>query len=196
MMTVKWHCAGRVEQYRYCDDVIICCQFEYDAIRIKRALGKRLSKFGLRLNEEKTKMVSFSKQKAGKGAKQGTFDFLGFTFFWGRSRKGNIIPKVKTCEKRFRSKLKKVNEWARKIKDQCDLKTIWSIFCSKIRGHIQYYGVSFNSRFVHNFQYQAIRLMFKWLNRRSQRKSFNWEKFNLFLKAFPPPKVRVCHSLF
>jgi len=196
MMTVKRHCAGRVEQYRYCDDVIICCELEYDAIRIKRALGKRLSKFGLRLNEEKTKMVSFSKRKSVKGAKQGTFDFLGFTFFLGRSRKGNIIPKVKTCGKRFRSKLKKVNEWARKIKDQCDLKTIWSIFCSKIRGHIQYYGVSFNSRFVHNFQYQAIRLMFKWLNRRSQRKSFNWEKFNLFLKAFPPPKVRVCHSLF
>jgi len=77
-----------------------------------------------------------------------------------------------------------------------DLKTIWSIFCNKIRGHIQYYGVSFNSRFVRNFQYQAIGLMFKWLNRRSQRKSFNWEKFNLFLKAFPPPKVKVCHGLF
>lgn len=193
---VKRHCAGKVELFRYCDDVVICCQLEYDALRIKRALGMRLSKYGLKLNEAKTKMVSFSKQNASLGNKQDTFDFLGFTFYWGRSRKGITIPKVKTCGKRFRSKLKRVGEWARKVKNLYDIKEIWSRFCSKMIGHIRYYGVSFNGRYVHQFQHHAIQIMFKWLNRRSQRKSFNWGKFQLFLRVFPPPIVRVYHSLF
>lgn len=193
---VKQHCAGRAELFRYCDDVIICCQFEYDADRIKKALGKRLAKYGLRMNEEKTKKVSFSKHKAAHGEKQGTFDFLGFTFYWGRSRNGFIIPKVKTSGKRFRSKLKRVGEWARGIKDKFKMRIIWQIFCSKMRGHINYYSVSFNEKAVRDFLYQGIRILFKWLNRRSQRKSFNWENFAMFLGAFPPPTIKVHHSLF
>ncbi|MCP4364965.1 MAG: group II intron reverse transcriptase/maturase [Planctomycetes bacterium] len=193
---VKRHCAGRVELFRYCDDAVICCQYEYDADRIKRALGNRLAKFGLRLNEEKTKQVTFSKRKATQGNRQSTFDFLGFTFYLGRSRRGTVIPKVKTCGKRFRAKLAKIGRWARKMKDRFGLKEIWRRFCSKMRGHIQYYGVSFNTKYVSNFRHHAIRTMFKWLNRRSQRKSFNWEKFELFLKAYPPPRVKAYHSLF
>ena len=196
MKIVKRHCVGRVELFRYCDDVVICCQYEYDSERIKKALGNRLSKYGLKLNVEKTKLVTFSKRKSGTGTRQGTFDFLGFTFYWGRSRRGAVIPKVKTCGKRFRAKLVKVRKWAREIKDRFELKEIWRRFCIKIRGHIQYYGVSFNTKYVSHFLFRAIRIMFKWLNRRSQRKSFNWEKFGLFLKAYPLPMVKVCHSLF
>ncbi len=192
----KRHCAGRVELFRYCDDVVICCQYEYDADRIKKALGNRLAKFGLRLNEEKTKQVAFSKKEVTQRGKQGTFDFLGFTFYLGRSRGGTVIPKVKTCGKRFRAKLAKVGQWAREVKDRFGLKEIWRRFCIKMRGHIQYYGVSFNTKYVSHFRYHAIRIMFKWLNRRSQRKSFCWEKFGLFMKVSPPPSVRVYHSLF
>ena len=91
---VKSHCNGKVELFRYADDAIICCQYESDAIRIKSALGKRLSKFKLKLNEEKTTVTSFSRRKYEGGKKQGVFHFLGFTFFWGRSRKGKALPKV------------------------------------------------------------------------------------------------------
>jgi group II intron reverse transcriptase/maturase len=193
---VKQHCKGKVALFRYCDDVVICCQHEYDSIRIKKALGNRLSKYGLKMNEEKTKLVSFSKRKAWSKNRQGTFDFLGFTLYWGRSRRGAVIPKVKTCGKRLRSKLVKVSQWARGVKDRFDLKEIWRRFCIKLRGHIQYYGVSFNSKYVSAFRHHAIQILFKWLNRRSQRKSFSWDKFNLFLLEFPPPEVKVYHRLF
>ncbi len=193
--TVKTHCAGKVELFRYCDDAVICCQTAYDAERIKKALSKRLAKYGLRLNEDKTKVVSFSKQATRQGVKQDAFDFLGFTFYWGHSRKGHVIPKVKTNGKRHRAKLKKVKEWVISVKNRLDLKKIWMLFCSKLRGHIRYYGVSFNLAGIRRFSHAAIRILFKFLNRRSQRKSFNWDKFSLFMKRFPPPKTEIYHSL-
>jgi RNA-directed DNA polymerase len=100
---------------------LICCQTAYDAERIKKALSKRLAKYGLRLNEDKTKVVSFSKQAARQGVKQDAFDFLGFTFYWGHSRKGHAIPKVKTNGKRHRAKLKKVKEWVISVKNRLNL---------------------------------------------------------------------------
>ena len=194
--TVKEHCSGRVELFRYCDDGIICCQYEKDADRIKRALVKRLAKYKLKLNEEKTKLVSFSKAAYRRGIKQQSFDFLGFTFYLGKSRKGVTIPKVKTSGKRMRTKLKRVNEWARKVRSQYRLMQIWKMFCTKLKGHIGYYGVSFNVDRVNVFLNDAVKIMYKWLNRRSQKKSFDWERFNLFLQKYPPPKARVVHSLY
>ena len=193
---VKSHCKGKVELFRYCDDGIICCQYESDALRIKSALGKRLSKFKLKLNEEKTTVTSFSRRKYEDGKKQGVFHFLGFTFYWGRSRKGRAIPKVETRGKSLRSKLKSVNEWARQIRNKYRLSHIWKIFGSKIRGHIQYFGVSFNTGRVEYFVHKAVKTLFKWLNRRSQRKSFNWEKFSLFVEKNPLPKIKVYHPFF
>lgn len=190
--TVKPRCAGQVALFRYCDDLVIGCQSERDAARIRAALGKRLAKYHLRLNEEKTRVVPFSRRNGGGQS----FDFLGFTFYWGRSRHGKVIPKVKTCGKRLRAKLRRVNAWAREIRSQLPLRRIWEVFCSKLRGHIQYYGVSFNSRAVQTFLKAATRILFKWLNRRSQRKSFSWAAFALFLKAHPLPSVRVCHALY
>ena len=189
---VKPHCKGNVRLFRYCDDAVICCQYENDALRVKEALRKRLTKYKLKLNEEKTKMINFRK-KAGNKA---SFDFLGFTHYLGRSRKGRIIPKLKTIGKRLRTKLKRVNEWARNIRNRLKLKDIWKRFCLKLRGHINYYGVSHNAKQVLKFIYQAIRIMFKWLNRRSQRKSFNWEGFRKYMEHYPPPPVKVYHKLF
>lgn len=156
-------------------------------------MAKRLIKFKLALNEEKTKLVSFSKSKSKKGVRQGIFDFLGFTFYLGKSRRGIIIPKVKTSGKRLRAKLKRVNEWAKRIRNQCPLKIIWKAFCTKLRGHIQYYGVSFNLRSVQTFIDKAKKIIFKWLNRRSQRRSFDWERFRLFVERFPLPSARIVH---
>jgi RNA-directed DNA polymerase len=187
---------GKIEMFRYADDLVICCKYETDAIRIKSALSKRLAKYKLKLNDDKTKLVSFSVKKRRQGIKQETFDFLGFTFYLGISTKGYIIQKLKTNGKRFRSKLKAVNDWARKNRNRMPLKQLWKIFCSKLRGHLQYYCVSFNLDTTSNFVLAAKRIMFKWLNRRSQRKSFNWSKFSQFISRFPLPKVRVHHRLF
>lgn len=189
---VKSHCAGRVELFRYADDAVICCQYESDAKRILKALGKRLEKYGLKLNE-KTRLVSFSRGAYHKGTKQEAFDFF---FYIGRSRKGTPMPKVKSCGKRIRVKLKRVNQWARSVRSQYRLAEIWRMFRAKLEGHIRYYGVSYNRAHVSKFLQAATRILFKWLNRRSQRKSFDWEQFNEFLKANPLPKVRIYHTLF
>lgn len=192
---VKKHCKGKVEFFRYCDDGVICCRYKEDSIKIRAVLAKRLEKYKLKLNEEKTKMVKFSKACTKRGERQESFDFLGFTIYLGKSRKGIIIPKLKSCGKRIRSKLKSVNEWCRAIRNKHKLKVIWELFCSKLRGHIQYYGVTYNIRGVGNFIHQAVRIMFKWLNRRSQKKSFDWDKFALFIKCNPLPQVKIHHSL-
>jgi group II intron reverse transcriptase/maturase len=193
---VKQHCYGEVEIFRYCDDAVIACQNEGDAQRIVKALAKRLAKYKLQLNEDKTRCVRFSQREASQGVKQETFDFLGFTFYLGKSRRGRYIPMVKSSGKRLRVKLKRISEWARSSRHKYKSMELWRIFCAKLRGHIQYYGVSFNFKYVTRFLEAAKRILFKWLNRRSDRRSFNWERFSLFLKANPLPKAKVCHALF
>lgn len=193
---VKVHCAGRVELFRYGDDAVICCQYERDAQRIVKAMKGRLAKYHLTLNEEKTRLVPFSMPGHHQGDKPGMFEFLGFTFYWGQSRQGTAIPKVKTSGRRLRGKLKRVNQWARSVRDRYPLKLIWARFGAKIEGHNRYYGVSFNRRALRTFSQQARRILFKHLNRRSQRKSFTWEQFVRFMEVHPLPAVRIYHTLF
>ncbi len=193
---IKSKCKGRIELFRYADDAVICCQYEEDAIWVREALSKRLACFNLHLNEEKTKMVNFDKVKIAQGVTQDTFDFLGFTFYWGKSKFGKITPKLKTKPKAINSKLNKVTQWFKEIRNQKPLKEIWKTFCSKMRGHIQYYGVSHNIQSVQKFLYESKRIAFKWINRRSQRKSFCWEKFEKFIAKNPLPLAKIVHRLF
>lgn len=193
---VKPHCKGRVKLFRYADDAIICCQSDEDAQRIRKSLAKRLEKFKLELNEEKTKQIPFDKRLVAQGTKQGTFDFLGFTFYWGKAKSGRVIPKLKTKAKTMRAKLNKVKEWIKEIKDRKPLKEIWKTFVAKLRGHINYYGVSHNAENVSKFINEAKYIIFKWLNRRSQRKSFTWKAFVKYMETHPPPTVKIVHRLF
>ena len=193
---VKPNCKGKVRLFRYADDAIICCQYDGDAKRIREALLKRLGKYKLELNKEKTKQIPFDKKLVAQGIEQGTFDFLGFTFYWGKAKSGRIIPKLKTKAKTMKAKLNKVKEWIKEIKDRKQLSQIWKTFIAKLRGHINYYGVSHNSENVSKFLHEAERIVFKWLNRRSQRKSFTWEQFAKYIKSHPLPTVRIVHRLF
>jgi RNA-directed DNA polymerase len=193
---IQPYCTGKVKLFRYADDAIICVEKESDAIRIREVLPKRLAKYKLVLNEEKTKMVSFSRAKVQNGISQGTFDFLGFTFYWGKTRKGRIVPKLKTSSKRMDTKLENVKIWIKDIRNKVKMKEIWGTFCSKLRGHGQYYGVSFNSKRIQKFFWESTRVVFKWLNRRSQKRSFTWEKFIKFMERHPLPKACICHALF
>lgn len=194
--TVKPHCSGDVKMARYADDIVICCQYNRDAERIKRALAQRLAKYGLKMNEDKTKLVKFSKRQQRQGIKQETFDFLGFTFYLGKSRKGFYLVKLKTIGKRSSLKLKKTNDWARSIRNKAPLKHIMKTAAAKVRGHIQYYGVSHNCKTVEYFVKKVKEILFKWLNRRSQRKSFTWEQFGKYLDLINFPKARIYHKLF
>lgn len=193
---VKPHCKGDVKLIRYADDAIICCEYDEDARRIRKALVKRLEKYNLKLNEEKTKQIPFDKRLAAQGIKQGTFDFLGFTFYWDEARSGRIVPKLKTKAKTMKAKLNKVKEWIKEIKDKKPLKEIWKTFTAKLRGHINYYGVSHNAENVSKFLHEATKIVFKWINRRSQRKSFNWKEFGKYIKTHPLPTVKIMHRLF
>jgi group II intron reverse transcriptase/maturase len=192
---VKAHCAGRVAMFRYADDIVVCCEHERDALRIHRALGNRLAKYGLKLNEDKTRLVSFSREARRLGQHQGGFDFLGFCFYWGRSRQGALIPKLKTSSSRLRAKLQRVKSWLRAVSCRFPVRVWWPIFCAKLRGHVQYFGVSFNLDAVKRFLYHATRHAFRRLNRRSQRRSYSWAQFWRFVERHPLPRARVCHSL-
>lgn len=194
--TVKSHCRGQVAMYRYADDLVICCQLASDAARVHKALGCRLAKYGLRLNEDKTRLVTFSKARHAKGERQGSFDYLGFSFYLGKSRKGATIPKLRTSRKRLHSKLKRVTVWARLMRSRIRLVPLWTAFVAKVRGHISYYSVSFNQAGVRIFVQQATRILFKWLNRRGGRRQLTWDKFQRFMQAFPLPAQRIHHALF
>jgi group II intron reverse transcriptase/maturase len=195
--TVTKHCRGRVKMVRYADDLVICCQYDTDAQRIKIALAKRLEKFELKMNEDKTKLVKFSRARQNQGEAQGTFNFLGFTFYLGKDKRGRFyLVKMKTDGKRLRSKIKKVNEWARRNRNKAPLEQLMKIAAAKLRGHIQYYGISHNCAAVHKFRRQVTRILFRWMNRRSQRKSFDWEKFLKYLDRIDFPKAKIYHRLF
>ena len=114
-------------------------------------------------------MVNYRK----KAESAASFDYFGFTFYLGLSKYGEIISKLKTSGKRIRAKLVRVKEWARNIRNLKKLTQIWNIFRAELRGHINYYGVSHNYASVRRFCRQAVKILFKWLNRRSQRKSFD-----------------------
>lgn len=194
--TVQKHCQGEVKLIIYADDLVVCCQYHNDAVRVKKALDLRLQKFGLKMNEDKTKLVKFSKIKQKAGEDQETFDFLGLTFYLGKSRKGIYLVKVKTSSKRVRSKLKNVKQWIKGIKDKLSLKQIMKKARIKLIGHINYYGVSHNFRAISIFVDKVKKILFKWLNRRSQRKSFSWEKYVLLLKQMNFPVAKICFKLF
>ena len=194
--TVNRHCVSRVRMFRYADDQVICCSNRDDARRLTKALPKRLGRFGLELNKEKSKVLSFDRDLFERKVKQESFDFLGFTFFIGNTAKGYPVPMVKTSSKKFNAKLKRMKEWCKKYRNTYKMADLWRFLCRKLIGHVNYFGVSFNNRMVGRFIRRSTREFFKWMNRRSQKRSMNWEKFNLFLFTFPPPKVIIRHRLF
>jgi group II intron reverse transcriptase/maturase len=197
---IKPQTRGACHLVRYADDFICMVQYADDAQGIEQALRKRFVKFDLELHPEKTRIISFGRyeRENAKRQKRGsnTFDFLGFTHFCGTSRKGKFIVGRKTSRKKFRMKCKQMNDWLRKIRNFKKSKEWWPVLQVKLRGHYQYYGVSGNMRSLQSFYSLTLRMTLKWLNRRSQRKSFNWERFREYLKHYPLPRPRIVHNLY
>jgi len=189
---VTQHCRGYCAILRYADDSIAVFEFESDAQRFMRVLPKRLEKFGLRLNQAKTQLLPFGKRQAWQSFKARerlpTFDFLGLTHYWGRSRSGKARLKRKTSKKRFRRALVSINQWLRQERNAHKLPVLWQALGRKLRGHFNYFGVTDNSPALYSFERAVQKLLFKWLNRRSQRRSFTWEIFRCYLARYPLPK--------
>jgi RNA-directed DNA polymerase len=183
---VKAHC-GQAYYCRYADDFICAFQSQRDAKRFYEVLGKRLGKFGLTLAEEKTRVIRFSRLHREDKA---MFEFLGFEFRWGTNKAGKPQLWKRTSRKKYRNSIKNFDEWCRE-NIHLRMTDFFSKLNPKLRGYYNYYGVIGNSKSLASFFYRAMRILFKRLNRRSQRKSYTWPGFYELLKYFRIEKPRI-----
>ena len=197
---IKRQAHGKCFLVRYADDFVCMIQYQEDARRIERALRERFAQFDLELHPEKTRVIGFGRYERENARRQKrhtrTFDFLGFTHFCGSSRRGKFIVGRRTSRKKFRKKSKELNLWFKRMRNQVPVKEWWPILAAKLRGHYQYYGVSGNMPGIYRFYRKTLQLALKWLNRRSQRRSFYWKSFCAYLKHYPLPVPRIVHNLY
>jgi RNA-directed DNA polymerase len=199
---VKSRLQGQAFMVRYADDAVLCFEREEDARRVMAVLPKRFGRYGLTLHPEKTRLLDF-RRPGGKAPRPGSdrppgpksFDLLGFTHFWGRSRRGKPVIKRKTSTSRFSQALKRVKLWCRrhrhdKVADQRAKLT------SKLRGHYAYYGITGNGRALVRFRYEVCLVWRRWLGRRSDRDHMPWNRFLRLLKRYPLPPVKVVNSIY
>jgi RNA-directed DNA polymerase len=188
---VKPRMRGRAFMVRFADDAVLVFERRDDAERVMEVLAKRFANYGLQLHEGKTRLVGFKRPGVG-GVKPETFDFLGFTHFWAQPRRGNWVIKRKTAKDRFSRSLKRLSLWLRTVR-HWPISEQHKVLCSKMRGHIQYYGITGNSEALSRFVYGVRRLWRKWLGRRSYKARHDWEWFNTLCGRFPLPKPAVVH---
>jgi len=180
---------------RFADDFIIGCELESDAQRLMEVLPKRFDRFGLSINQKKTKVIGFSKPHGPrKGPGLDTFEFLGFTHYWAQSRRGNWVIKRKTARKRLRRTMKRIWSWCDENRHM-DIREQYQKLCQKLRGHYQYYGIRSNYahlKVVYNLVDEAWRF---WLSRRSHKGKVTWDKYDELKSIFPLPLPRIVHSI-
>ena len=193
---------GEAYLTRYADDYAACFQYKQDAEKYYRSLGPRLEKFSLALAPEKTRILEFGRFTAenrkdrGKG-KPETFSFLGFTFYCSTDRsKTKFRVKLKSDRKKMVSKLKKSNLWLKANRHKFKPHELIQRLNRSLTGYYNYYAVTDNMKTVNAFRYLIVKQLFYWLNRRSQKKSYSWLKFNAFLKRVPIVSPKLKHSLF
>lgn len=178
---------GQCRLIRYADDLVVCFERRHEAEAFERALKTRLGSFGLELAVEKTKTLRFGRNG---GAHNGRFDFLGFEFYWEPDRKG--LPRVKrrTATKKWRAGMQRMREWIKEHRHRPvsqQMKTLRS----KLQGTWNYYGLIGNYRRMKLFYEETVRTLYKWLNRRSQRRSMSWRAMNRLLERFQIPQPRI-----
>jgi len=197
---VRKECRGIAYIVRYADDFVCCFQYKDEAEKFYSELKDRLKEFSLEIAEDKTKIIPFGKfvkessEKDGIG-KPSTFDFLGFTHYCSKSHKGSFRVKRKTSRKKIKAKLSQSKDWLKSNRHE-NIHVIMNRFCRSLNGYYNYYCITDNIPHVSNFVHQIRSLLYKWLNRRSQKKSFNWEKFKLFMEKYPLPNPRVKVNIY
>lgn len=186
---VKPRLSGRAIMCRYADDWVCAFQYRDDADRFYNVLSKRLGGFGLEEEPSKTKIIRFSRFQPGR-ERDRTFTFLGFEFYWLKDRKGVPRAQRRTAPTKQREALARMREWLKKSR-QLPKSQFFDGLKRKLTGHYNYFYVRGNARAVWSFYRDVISSAFKWLNRRSQRKSYNWERFKRILEyaGIPKPKL-------
>jgi len=182
------HCHGQAYLIRFADDFVCVFEYEEDARRFYEVLGKRLGKFGLELSAEKTQIIPFSAKALGREAS--SFDFLGFEFRWGKDRKGKPHVDKRTARKSLRKSQKRLSLWCKENRHR-KIPELFKALNAKLRGYYNYFGVYGNLSSLNTFYLYAVRALWKYLNRRSQRKSYNWAGFNQLMELFDIAKPRI-----
>lgn len=194
---VKPRLRGRASYVRYADDALMGFEREEDARRVMAVLGKRLERYGLNLAPDKTRLVDYRRppksQQGGKGA--GTFDFLGFTHYWKRDRKGHWRSAWKTMSAKLGRFIRAVGEYCRRHRHD-SVKEQHAALVMRVRGHFNYFGVNGNTRVLQALLWSVARVWLKWLRRRSQRSNLTWERFVALLGDHPLPAARVYVDLW
>lgn len=193
---------GAAKLVRYADDAVIVCKLATDAERLMTVLPKRFARFGLTLHPDKTRLVRFERPALGevpkcdngdKGECRESFDFLGFTFYWGRSRKGFWVVRRKTAKDRLSRAITGINDWCRENR-HAPFGEQHKTLCSKINGHCEYYGVTGNSRSLSQFVYAVIGIWQNWLGRRSGHANRTWQWYYALLRRLPLPNPYIAHK--
>ena len=197
---VKPCLAGPAFLIRYADDFVIGFRDERDARRVLDVLPKRLGKYGLTLHPDKTRLIPFRPPRSSPGPgtqpcdEPGAFDLLGFTHYWGRSRKGRWVVVRKTASSRLSRAVRNIAQWCRKNRHQ-PIRVQHQKLSQKLRGHYAYYGITGNSRALAWFRHAVSRCWRKWLDRRNRQREMDWPRFNRLLSYYPLPGIRVVHSV-
>ena len=188
---------GRAVILRYADDFIIGFEQRADAERVMEVLGKRLAKYGLSLQPEKTRLIPFERppktQTNGKGP--GVFDLLGFRWYWRRARTGTWVLASKTRPVRLAKSIRVISQWCRKYRHK-PIPEQHGALRSRIQGHLNYFGVSGNGDSVVCFVNEVTRVWYKWLARRGQRRPLTWARYELLLQTYPLPRPRIMKSIW
>jgi RNA-directed DNA polymerase len=188
---------GRACLVRYADDFVICFEDQQDAERVREVLPKRLGRYGLTLHPDKTRLLDFRPPPVGQPGGKGpaTFDFLGFTLYWRRTRRGRWRLGCKTRRARLGRAIRTIYAWCRSHRHE-DVKVQHAALCSRLRGHYNYFGVNGNLRSLACLEYHARQAWYTWLRRRSQRTRLTWARFTALLRSLPLPRPRIVVRLW
>lgn len=184
---------GPAQLVRYADDAVLLFKHRDDAERVLKVLPKRFEKYGLELHPEKTRLIGFQRPPRNvkrPRPKPETFDLLGFTLYWGRSRRGNWVVKAKTAKDRLSRSLRNVHYWCRQNRHR-PVEEQWEVLCRKMKGHYAYYGVTGNYDALEAFFRGVRRRWRSWLARRSQNGQMPWWRYALLLQRLPLPRPRI-----
>jgi group II intron reverse transcriptase/maturase len=192
---VKPHARGEAHLYRFADDFLCAFQFKEEAEAFERNLKDRLEGFGLEIAPEKTRRMEYGPYAVQNAKRRGeeapSFTFLGLTHYCGQTRHGHFKVKRRTSVKKIRAKLQEYTAWIRKVRGTMPTGELMRRAKARMRGHLNYYAITDNFESCKKYHFWFTRITFKWLNRRSQRLSYNWDQFNQMLESVNWPRVQI-----
>jgi RNA-directed DNA polymerase len=195
---VRGSLKGYTRLIRYADDFVDGLKYEWEAKGFMNALRERLSDQGLWIAKARSQLIEFGRRPWAKGQGLGkrleTFDFLGITHYCDRARAGGFKLGRRTARTRENRALTGINEWLRRVRNLVPLRQWWPIFVAKQQGHYNCYGIGGNLRSLQIVNDRAKWLAYRWINRRSQKRSYDLEQYERWLKYHPLPKPRICHG--